>query len=73
MRNATRMKSSGRTRLTSGGQIARLSLAIAVAAAMACGSISAHAAGIFGTMSNFDVFYSESPTINAYGAEIELE
>jgi hypothetical protein len=48
-------------------------VAIAFLFALAPSFSAAYAAGIFGTMSNFDVFYSESPTTSAFGAEIELE
>ncbi len=50
-------------------------LAIGTAAVIALGAMSAQASPISGTLSNFDTFYdnTNTPSIDAYGAEIELE
>ena len=50
-------------------------IAAALALAVAAGPSPALAGGISGTLSNFDTFYdnTDTPSIDAYGAEIELE
>ena len=52
-----------------------LASAAAVALIVALGAVSGQASPISGTLSNFDTFYDNTgtPSVDAYGAEIELE